>query len=232
MIKTAVEIHDSTGDIDGGTQSPSNHGHRDDDDTIKDRRLCSARQKDDKDVTQTKDVQTKDVTQRNSLKDGLSNIPQQQCEEQNKPSDAVSITVTQDSQGISEILGMIASSQNKRGSTIVYPEESPSFEQPGEFEQTELTDIADIQHNPEHLQKQMKQIGKDRPLEEDMSKLPSPPDDLQNFQPVHDSAQIYLGSSEMVTSIDSTADTQSNQEIPPALPLQFELSKSLKIEEK
>ncbi|XP_033724995.1 uncharacterized protein LOC117314980 isoform X2 [Pecten maximus] len=118
----ASEIHDSTGDIDGGTQSPSNHGHRDDDDTIKDRRLCSARQKDDKDVTQTKDVQTKDVTQRNSLKDGLSNIPQQQCEEQNKPSDAVSITVTQDSQGISEILGMIASSQNKRGSTIVYPE--------------------------------------------------------------------------------------------------------------
>ncbi|XP_033724996.1 uncharacterized protein LOC117314980 isoform X3 [Pecten maximus] len=88
----ASEIHDSTGDIDGGTQSPSNHGHRD------------------------------GTVSPPTHQDGLSNIPQQQCEEQNKPSDAVSITVTQDSQGISEILGMIASSQNKRGSTIVYPE--------------------------------------------------------------------------------------------------------------
>ncbi|XP_033731717.1 uncharacterized protein LOC117321384 isoform X2 [Pecten maximus] len=103
--------------------------------------------------------------------------------------------------------------------------DTSSFKPLGESEQAESLNHDDIQNIPQ----EEKLRGKDRPLEEDMSKLQSPPDDLKNFQPVHDSAPIRLGSSEMV---DSTADTQSNQEIPPAPHRHHELSKSLKIEEK
>ncbi|XP_033725032.1 uncharacterized protein LOC117315014 isoform X2 [Pecten maximus] len=120
-LPTHQEVHESTGDKNDGKLLPSNHGHRDgtvsppthqDDDTIKDRRLCSTSQKDDKDVIKL-----------NSLENGLSNIPQQQCEEQNKPSDAVFKTVTlkaQDKQGISEKLDKMTSSQNKSDSICIY----------------------------------------------------------------------------------------------------------------
>ncbi|XP_033725108.1 uncharacterized protein LOC117315076 isoform X3 [Pecten maximus] len=83
--------------------------------------------------------------------------------------------------------------------------ESPSFPQLGKSEQAKPQQMLDIYKQTNDNDK-----DKDRPLEEVMSKLPSPPDDLENIQPVHDSAQIDSGSSEMVPCEASTTYTSSN----------------------